>query len=280
MEKYHRGWIMDAQKAIAFVNEKGSDLEISRLRTILFAGEPEIDVVQPFLALQSSRGGFPLRMQAGNPETVDNTLTALWWLDELGMLDAPVGQKALGFLLAVQKEDGGWDEDVSLERDELPPWIQPGDLNTRLYLSAYASYWLCAGGYKSEPVIKRAMAFLLPYQQESGRFLGYLHTTWIAASACLLAGQTEPASRSIQALLDWPIADWEASQMAWALDCLHRGGIERNHALVEKLLAKLEASQGPEGQWASEDGESFAVSTTIEVLKVFKLYDQLPGTLT
>jgi squalene cyclase len=267
---------MDTRKAISFVKEKGSDLEIARLRNILYVSQPEAKVVQPFLELQSIQGAFPLRFQPGNPDMVDNTLTALWWLDELGMLSASVGKRALGFLLAVQKGDGGWDEDVSTERYELPPWVQPGDLNTRLYLTAYAAYWLAAGGYGSDPVLENAMVFLLQNQKENGMFYGYLHTTWIAASACLMVGRTEPANRSLQALLDRPLSDWEESQSAWALDCLYRAGVETDHALVQKLMEKLESSQGAEGQWASEDGEPFAVSATIGVLKVFKLYNRLP----
>jgi squalene cyclase len=267
---------MDAQNAISYVHVNGSNLEIARLRHILYGEVPEASVVRPFLELQSNRGGFPLHMQEDNPETVDSTLTALWWLDGMGMLRAPAGQKALEFLRLTQLEDGGWDEDASIERFDPPPWIHPGDLNTKLYLSAYACYWLASAGYLSDRVLGRGMDFLLPHQKESGMFSGYVHTTWIAASVCLMAGLTEPTSKSLQALLDWPISDWEDSQIAWALDCLHRGGIERNHALIEKLLARLEMSQKPDGQWASEDGEASAVSATIEVLKVVKLYSGVP----
>lgn len=266
---------MDARRAVSFVSQRGSALEKARLRHILYARSPAAEVVGPFLDLQSSTGAFPLRMQPGKPDMVDNTLTALWWLDELGMLRAPAGQKALNFLVSTQKDDGGWDEDASIEADKLPPWIHAGDLDTRNYLTAYATYWLAAGGYEDEPVIDKALEFLLPNQQENGMYPGYLHTTWIAASACRMVGCIKPSNRSLQALLDRPLSDWEDSQMIWALDCLHRAGIERNHPLVVKLLAKIEASQGPEGQWASEDGETFAVSATIEALKVLKLNSRL-----
>lgn len=167
---------MDIQKAISFVKEKGTGLENARLRHILSASNPDANVIKPFIQLQSSTGGFPLRMQPGNPVMVDNTLTALWWLDELGMLRETVGQKTLEFLRCVQKDDGGWDEDTSIEKDNLPPWIHPGDLSTSLYLTAYAAYWLAAGGDPSEPAIEKAMAFLLPHQKETGIFCGYLHT--------------------------------------------------------------------------------------------------------
>jgi hypothetical protein len=267
---------MDAHKAVSFVSQRGSDLEKARLRHILFARDPAAQAVAPFLDLQSHTGAFPLRMQPGNPDSVDNTLTALWWLDELGMLRAPAGQKALGFLLAAQKDDGGWDEDASIEADILPPWIHPGDLSTRLYLSAYAAYWLAAGGYGDEPVIDMALDFLLPNQQENGLFPGYLHTTWIATSACRMVGCIKPSNRSLQALLDRPLTDWEDSQIIWALDCLNRAGLESDQPLVERLLAPIDSSQGSEGQWASEDGESYAVSATLGALKVFKLYNKLP----
>jgi len=99
-----------------------------------------------------------------------------------------------------------------------------------------------------------------------------VHTTWIAASACLMIDLMETANRGLKALLDWPVTDWDDSQIAWALDCLNRGGIKRNHVLVIKLLARLEARQGTDGQWASEDGSEHDVSATIEALKVLRHY--------
>jgi len=49
-------------------------------------------------------------MTRGHPSSVNDTLRAVWWLAELGMIESPAASRAFGYLFATQKEDGGWDE--------------------------------------------------------------------------------------------------------------------------------------------------------------------------
>jgi hypothetical protein len=46
---------------------------------------------------------------------------------------------------------------------------------------------------------------------------------------------------------------------------------------VEACLGELFCRQKPNGSWASEDGEAFALGATIQVLKVLKRYGMLSG---
>jgi squalene cyclase len=268
---------MDITKSIVFIEERGSDLEKARIRQILYRQKPEADVIRRFTQLQNDDGGFPYDMVQGNLSAVDNTLVALWWMDELGILKSPKADRAVGYLLAVQRDDGNWDEDPSIAQYDLPPWISPGDLRTRLYLSSYAAYWLAVKGYGSHTAFKNAMEFLLKHQDDTGNFRGYLHTTWIATSAFLMAGPqySEVGKRGLQALVNKSLAEWEASQIAWALDCLGKAGLQESHPFVEKCLAELLSRRRSDGSWSSEDGEAFAVGATIGVLKVLKLYGLL-----
>jgi squalene cyclase len=268
---------MDIARAIAFIEEKGSSLEKARFRRLLHGVPPEPSVTLPFTELQNTDGGFPYAMTKGNLSTIDDTLVALWWLDELGMLDSPAAEQATAYLLAVQQDDGGWDEDPALAQYDLPPWISPGDLHARLYLSAYAAYWLAAMGYVAQPALQRALDFLLQHQDERGKFYGYLHTTWIATSVFLMAGQPYSvfAGKGLQVLLDRPLAEWADSQIAWALNCLGKAGLPKGHPLVDKCLAELWQRQRPDGSWSSEDGATFDVGATLGAVKVFKHYGLL-----
>ena len=270
---------MDTAKPVRFILDRGSDLEKARIRWILYGVKPGPNVTVLLSELQNADGGFPLDMVKGNLSTIDKTLVALWWMEELGMLGSTTAETAFAYLMAVQKDDGGWDENASIAQYDLPPWIRPGELGTRLYLSSCAAYWLAAADYRAAPAFWKALDFIVRHQDESGRFFGYFHSTWIATSVLLMAGHpySEAASKGVQALLARSPSEWADSQIAWALDCLGRAGLARDHALIEKCLSELLRRQGPDGNWASEDGEAYAVGARIQAVKVLKHYGLLPA---
>jgi len=264
-------------KSIGFIGEKGTNLEKARINCILHGITPPQDVVQGLYQLQNEDGGFPFGMVKGSLRTINETTVALWWMEELDLLTSPNANQAFAYLLATQREDGGWDEDPRLAQDVFPSWIQVGDLKTRLYLSAYSTYWLAVGNHQSLPAFRKAIHFLLRHQDQTGKIYGYLHNTWIATSVFLMAGDryAKVANLGIQALAAAPVAKWDDNQIAWALDCLSRGGLPKNHPFIEGCLDELYSRQRSDGSWASEDGEAFSVGATIQVLKVLKRYTLL-----
>jgi len=269
---------MDIAESVSFVEENGTDLEKARMRYILYGVKPEPDVIQPFVELQNADGGFPFRLVQGNPSALNNTLIALCWMDEMGMLGSPMANRAFRHVLAAQRDDGGWDEDASIAQYGPPPWASPGDLRARLYLSSQSAFWLIAGGYGSHPGFQRALDFLLKHQEESGRFQGFLHTTWIATSVFVMAGDqySKVVRKGLEALMDIPLSEWVDSQICWALECLGKAGLPKDDPFVEKGLAELARRQGADGRWISEDGETRTVVAIIGALKVLKHYGMLP----
>lgn len=265
---------MDIEKAVAFIESKGTALERARLRCILRGVSPHPEVSQDLFGLQNPDGGFPFEMQVGKLSTLNDTTVALWWLEELDLLQSQAASRAFEYLLNNQQSDGSWDEDPGLAQYELPPWIQLNDPRTRLYLSAYAAYWLAVGGKSSTPALRKALHFLIRHQDESGRFLGYLHTTWIATAVFLMAGRryTKISRDGMRALSARALSEWEDSQIAWALDCLSEGGLPKGDPFVKNCLAELISRQKSDGSWASEDGETAAVSASLQALKVLKRY--------
>lgn len=199
---------MDLARAVAFVEANGTEQERARLHWLVDAVPPGPAIRESLAALQDAGGGFPLGMTPGRPTSVDSTLTSLWWMEELGQLESPLAGRACAYLRSVQQADGGWDEDPALAHYDLPPWVQVGHLPTRLYLTAYAAYWLGRHD-KGHPALRRALDFSRPHQDGTGRFGGYLHTTRIAAGAFPLAGPSQdPASRQgLEALLDLPLGE-------------------------------------------------------------------------
>jgi len=265
---------MNIEAAAAFLCERGTEFEKARSEWVLNKVKPQSGVLRSFLELQCESGGFPFGGEKGNLSTVHSTVTAIWWLDDLGLFDSVHADQAFEYLYAVQKDDGGWDEDPAITKYRLPPWITPGDLRTRVYLSAYASYWLALRGHIEHPQFRNALYFLVSHQEESGKFFGFLHTTWIAVSAFALAGRpyAKIVSKGLKHLMGKPFDEWADSQIAWALECLGRAGLPKVHPFISDCLDELAKRQKPDGTWISEDGEAFTVQATLSAVKAFKIF--------
>jgi hypothetical protein len=260
--------------ALSYIDQKGNLLDKARLLYVLMGEAPPGEAVRPLLEKQNPDGGFPSRPRGENPSSVDNTITALWQFNEVGMLESESARRGLAFLEASQSADGSWDENPNLPNHDLPPWIVPGELTTRLYLTAYAAYWFAICGRKG-PVFEKAVQYLTAHQDAQGGIPSYLHANWISTSTLILAGETAAAERGMAHLAARPWDEWEDSQIAWALDCLGSAGLGQAHPFIAAGLADLAARQEPDGSWASEDGPAYAVSATVSALKVFKMYGLL-----
>jgi hypothetical protein len=268
---------MNTNLAINWVNETGSRLEKARLAYVLFGTEPDPEVVKPLIVGQNRDGGYPNGMVSGKPSTITQTLLGLEWLDDLGMLESPMAEKAIHFLYASQKADGGWDEEAGQEQELHPEWFKPGDKDSCLYLTANTAYWLAVSGRTNRPNFHRTLEFLTGQQEKIGNGFGYLQTAWIAASVFLLAGPryAEAARQSIQFFMDKPIAGWECAQIAWALNYLSAAGLPENHPFVVRALAELVQRQSSDGRWVPKDGSTQPVEATLRILKALGYYDLL-----
>ena len=270
---------MDISTYASFIEDNGSELEKARFRRLFFGAKPEPTVVRNLTGLQNDDGGFPCRMTRGNPSSINDTLRALNWLDELGMLASPEAKSALDYLLAVQKDDGGWDEVPAATQYGTPPWASPGQLRARMYLTAQCAYWLVVSGRVNHPAFRKSLGFLLRHREETGRFRGFLHTTWIATGVLAMAGEeySGVVEQGLHALMAKPVAEWVDSQISWALEYLSRAGVSEDAPFVRLGLAQLLHRYEVNGRWESEDGEAYTVGATIGALKVLKSYGLLGG---
>jgi squalene cyclase len=266
---------MDTNLSINWIDTHGTDLQKARLAYVLFSTEPPTGVVRSLVSLQNKDGGFPFGFTAGNLSAIDQTLVVLLWLDELGLLESPQAVKTVHYLYSLQQDDGGWDESSKLTLYPLPTWIQPGDLRSRLYLTANTAFWLAMSGRVNLSGFHHALKFLIEHRGKIGAEYGYLHSTWIAAAVFLLAGRrySVHARAALQYLSSIPLAEWASSQLAWALDYLSAAGLPETHPFVVQALGELVQRQSADGRWESEDGISYENDTIIEVLKVLGYYD-------
>lgn len=287
---------VDVESARRFVLEHGTARERAEVLWVLDRAQPEAAVVADFLAGQRPDGGFG---------GIGSTITALMHYDALGLPGscpaapgvpierdpAAALERALAYLMSRQLPDGGWDERPEDVGPAPVPWETPGDPKARMYLTAACCLELtrlfarpragdarAADGARAvddaRAAAARGLEFLLNRRHANGRFVGFWHTTWLAASA--LAAARGPGHQAVGAALEaiasHPLDVWEASQLAWMLQSFRRGGLPADRPPIPGLLARLAQSQRPDGSWGSEDGSEFAVFATVESLRALKAY--------
>lgn len=129
--------------------------------------------------MQNPDGGFAYWVK--DFSTVCDAVYILKWLDDLSLRREPLVKRAISFLLSQQKEDGGWDEVERVRETNPPPFLMPGEINTRVWLTADCAHWLVRLGYAEPPEAKGCpVKFLLAHREPSGRLVGYLRATWDA----------------------------------------------------------------------------------------------------
>jgi hypothetical protein len=264
---------MDLKKAIRFVSDHGDAMQEARLKCVLGESLTPWDLIGPFLDLQNADGGYPVGLQQGNLSTVEDTLDALWWMEELLLLKSVVGQSACEYLTKKQQHNGCWDADPGLATSH-PQWIIPGNLGTQMYLTSYAAYWLFLTGDKNSPAVDLACKFLMENQTDTGRFTGPLHATWLSASDLYMRGYSYHgyADKAVFHLASLPLSQWEDSQLAWAINSLGNAGVSSDMPFIANGLKELQLRQDKDGSWCSEDGPAYAVEATIEVIKTLRFH--------
>ncbi len=260
---------MDIRKAQAFVEARGDALARARAQALLEDVAPSPQVVQELEALAGPRGGWPAGLQPGAQEAIPETVEMLFALADLGLARHSLAHRGLMFLLEQQEPDGGWADRVP-RGEPLPRWQRQGEEAGRLYLTAWASSLLVAYGREEEDAATRALDLLLKWQLEGGVFVGFpRHTAWYALPllARRLGQRSGPASNIIRTMsLAMAESGWYASMFASLLHNLLLAGYRLETPLVRLAWEQLLLRQEEDGSWASEEGESDAVRTTLEVL--------------
>src|SRR5204863_4609685 len=97
--------------AAAFVTTHGDLVERGRLARLAAGIAPAAEVVGLAADRQTGPGGWPAPWSGAAP-AVEATCQRLAQLDDLDALDRPAAARAVRWLVAVQRSDGTWAEDV------------------------------------------------------------------------------------------------------------------------------------------------------------------------
>ncbi|MFO7618262.1 MAG: hypothetical protein R6W91_01160 [Thermoplasmata archaeon] len=256
---------MDLEKAIECVRACGTDFEKARLSHTLGEKFDSKEVLDGFSAVQNPDGGFPYADRKGFPSCLSNTAMALHTLMEMGLGNSEPAARGFEYLLKMRQENGTWEENPKIKPLDPQFWDMPGDYLTTIWLTADIADILLRAGRN---VPSETYDFLRKLQEASGRFKGYYHTTWIALSLFGKNGNYDKKvfSGALAYLETVDIADWDASCIAWCLDCMNHGNVNEKSILRARLMDMLSDSQEPEGCWPSEGGETMKIRDANSVL--------------
>ncbi len=262
--------MIDIQKAITFVLEHGNELELARLKNILGQEFDSGMVLQGFSELQNPDGGFPYGDKTGFPSCLSNTAQAVHVLQELGLGESNVAEASINYFLDMQHK-GFWPENEKIAPLGPPFWDMPGDDRTTLWLTADITDLLLRSGHSKEKLSQTA-DFIRDHQAPDGKFMGYIHTTWMALSVFGKKGLDDECvySEALTYLEQAELDDWDAACIAWCLDCMRYGDVVDKSPLWAKLTEKLAELQDEDGSWPSDDGEHLKMRNINSVLTAIR----------
>lgn len=264
---------MDAEKAILYVRTHGNAIEQARMEAILWGELPRKAALDEVTRLRKADGGFAF--WAPEVSNVCDTAYVLQWLDDLNVHHGPLAGPACRFLIHHQKEDGGWDEVDALRNVEVPEWVTPGRVETRVWLTAFCAHVLIGFGYAEAPETTCPADFLTKNSDKKGRLTGYLRASWIALPlfAVYPGPHSSPFKHALAVVEGEYSTEWQGSYLAWLLRCLRDAELPIENTLVARALRDLDEKQRDDGSWEAEDGEEHAVDATVQALRAFKGYD-------
>ena len=163
---------MDFERAVHFAKTHGDELQ--RYRVDFHFNDIRDDEIplNYYRRRQEAKGGFPYDLEPGNLISTNETTGILGMLAELDLSKSDVAKKAIDYILSIQSRDGSWDEGQEIKELNPLPWDKPGELNTRLWLTALTAANLVNLEKGDLEAVMRAADFLLQHRDESGRFQG------------------------------------------------------------------------------------------------------------
>jgi len=267
---------LDVQKATRFIKENGTELEKYRLRYLLSKERDDEVPLRYLRQLQNDDGGFPYEDEKGKLSSVNFTSVNLSLMIELGLTRSDVCRKTLEYLMKVQGVDGSWDENQAINQYSPPFWNTPGDLKTKMWLTATITNYLIQLGYRESEAVRKATQFLLENRNEQGAFSGFLHSTWISVRVFgQLEGPDSEVVKKALRVIEQNISRMEdgAADFIWCLECFCVAGISKDTPIVKRCIDRVIELQRDNGAWTSGDGEKYSVSTAINALRVLKMYE-------
>lgn len=275
--------------AISYVMENGNPFHRLKLARILSQQGENGPLVDELLSLQNSDGGWPWRLEDGNPSGVSDTAKTLELLAGLGV-DPGSGpiRKAVSYLLDLQNEDGGWSESPELDGIVPEEWTWVSTRHSG-YQTADAVNALAEAGY-SGGKINMDLDFLRVAQNDEGGWPSHVGpdsrkktdsaTTDHIVFAFLRHGYPRDSSvirKAEEMLLEKRRLTDSPVNVATALSALTALGHPPDDEYVSELVDWLIEAQRSDGGWNWFGDLPSNPSLTVDCLEQLSTFVEIDG---
>jgi len=254
--------------AVAFVRDNGDELELARLAGQLGRERPDPRAMRTLSTRQNEDGGFPYLMIPGRPSAVTATSTALQWMQDLRLLRSSHTERALAYLLTVQRPDGAWDESPALVKYDPPPLGRPGHAAGRLFVTGVASLWVARLLGARHESARRAAVFLRTARDGAWPGDEPVPVSVAVTAACAaVEGRTSAvAVAGLEVLGRVPPESWSADRLIDLGVALYGAGFGSGLPLVGAAVRDVLVMQRDDGGWTSEYGADREVDLALRAL--------------
>lgn len=263
---------VNLHKASEFIESLDDRILRSRFESIMKNHSPKKSTVDTLEKTRKSDGGFAFWDE--DISSLTTTVNVVGWFDDLGLQMEPIVDKTFDFLLQHQQEDGGWDEIREIKKLNPPPYMIPGEISTRTWLTASCAHWFIRFGRAEPPGSRGCPAeFLMRHIQPSGLIKGYLYASW--DSLVMFHYHPGVESNVYKILLKavknrFEPEKHDAADLAWFLRCLRDANLDSKDTLVVRTLDILESLQQDNGSWNSAEGTEYTGMVTVDAIRVLR----------
>jgi hypothetical protein len=258
---------MELEKAIQYVRSYSSDpIESIRLDYLLNKQVPSNEQIKELITSQREDGSWSPFWAPGQ-SSLDATCYRLAILEQVGIKNHYVISKAIDFLSNCMNESGVFEEDKKLA-NVCPPWVQPGDIKSQLYLTSNCGFWI--NYYSLKGVSSKPIKYLSSQLGNEGEINSFLHTYWLVGGLFYSIGMQTEAYLIFNNLIR-RLSEMSADNLAWLLNTLIASGVPKDEVIIKQAIRKLLTLQHDDGGWTSDDGSWRNVHTTLEAKRAINL---------
>ena len=258
---------VDVKKAINYVKQHGGEVEVIRLQH--FLSNMNLSEAEKALSkYQLPNGGW--YYEDDPTKTVSIGASNIWLrvLLELELKNRSILKRTATFLIEHQDPDGSWYELKEKLEKSPQAWLNPDNMDNRLWFTISLTVFLMASGFESRPATKKSSDYLLEWWDEHKQFRVTWWPYWAGIAFFANTRGTESEAFSIcHSYTKKRLDQYDSFHLGWILDMCKLGNLPASDPIVKASLDRLELLQAPDGAWSSKYGNAYCTLFALNSLR-------------